>query len=328
MTQIIGNENIRTQLDVATKAANKRNMALPHMLFSGAAGCGKTSLARYVAETTSVPFLSVVPNTLKDYESILKVFDQLDHKNYDDKGNRIGIIKPTIMFLDEVHNLPLKGQELLGLAMERFIIESGNPNKYFWIPFFTVIGATTMTGKLSKPFIDRFKLVFNFQPYSIGDMIKIINYHADRLKVNLTTSATIEIAKRSRGTPRVAVRFVERIRDYLLSTGLEIATDKTVIDNFKEMGIDREGFTTLELRILKSLFDANSPVGLDNLSIILQEDSKNIRDFAEPYLIRKGLLLVSGKGRILTEKGIQYLKNSGKTTRLVKKEINFDYERT
>lgn len=326
--KIIGHEKNKKQLEVSSVAAIKRNVALPHMLFSGAAGCGKTSLARYVAEKTDVPFLSVVPNDLKDYESVLKILDRLDHKNYDEKGNRCGKIKPTILFLDEVHNLPLKGQELLGLVMERFMIESSKPNRYFWIPFFTMVGATTLAGKLSKPFRDRFKLNFNFQPYEIEEMIDIVKYHSNKLETRVTPSGLVEIAKRSRGTPRIAVGFVERIRDRMLSGGSRIATVPLIKDVFKDMGVDDEGFTTLELRILKILFEADTPVSLDNLSIILQEDSKSIRDFAEPYLIRSGLILISGKGRIVTEKGIQHLKNSGKTKKMIKEEIDFNYKRT
>jgi Holliday junction DNA helicase RuvB len=324
---IIGHENTKKQIEVSINAAKIRNMAIPHMLFSGAAGCGKTTLARYIAEITNVPFLSVVPNDLKDYESVLSILDRLNHENYDERGNRIGQIKPTILFLDEVHNLPLKGQELLGLVMERFMIESSKPNKYFWIPFFTLIGATTLSGKLSKPFRDRFKIVFNFEPYIISDMEKIVNYHASRFKIKITSSAISEIAKRSRGTPRIAVGFVERVRDKMLSSGTIVATAPIVQSTFEELGIDEEGFSTLELRILKILFDTGMPVGLDNLSIILQEDSKSIRDFAEPYLIRKGLILVSGKGRIITEKGVQYLKVTDKINQFIKKEIDFNYER-
>lgn len=324
---IIGHENTKRQIEVSINAAKIRNMSIPHMLFSGAAGCGKTTLARHIAEITNAPFLSVVPNDIKDYESVLAILDRLNHENYDERGNRTGQIKPTILFLDEVHNLPLKGQELLGLVMERFMIESSKPNKYFWTPFFTMIGATTLSGKLSKPFRDRFKIVFNFEPYAIHDMEKIVSYHASRFKIKITASAISEIAKRSRGTPRIAVGFVERVRDRMLSSSSIVATAPIVQSTFEELGIDEEGFSTLELRILKILFDAGNPVGLDNLSIILQEDSKSIRDFAEPYLIRKGLILVSGKGRIITEKGVQYLKVTDKTNQFIKKEIDFNYER-
>lgn len=324
---VIGHENTKKQLEVSIKAANIRNMAIPHMLFSGAAGCGKTTMARYIAEITKAPFLSVVPDELKDHEHVLNVLDQLNHENYDDMGNRIGKIRPTILFIDEIHNLNIKGQEPLGLVMERFMIEANKPNKYFWVPFFTLVGATTLAGKLSKPFRDRFKLVFNFQPYELPEMENIVSYHAARLRIKITPAGVLEIAKRSRGTPRIAVGFVERIRDKMLSIKAIIATAPIIQEAFEELGVDEEGFTTLELRILKTLFETGIPVGLDNLSIILQEDSKSIRDFAEPYLIRKGLIVISGKGRIITDKGVQYLKVNGKTTRFIKKEIDFNYER-
>lgn len=324
---IVGHENTKSQLNVAIDAAAKRNMALPHILLSGAAGCGKTTIARSIAEGTTCPFLSVIPNDLKDYKSVIKILERLDHSGYDTQGNRVSNIKPTVFFLDEVHNLPLKGQELLGLVMERFMIESQKPEKYLWVPYFTLVGATTLAGKLSKPFRDRFKLVFNFQPYSISDMTKIVKMHAKRMQIRLTPQAMGEIAVRSRGTPRIAVGFLERTRDRALAENAIIATAGLVKDVFEEMGIDEDGFTQLELKILETLFEAGLPVGLDNLSIILQEDAKSIRDFAEPYLIRKGMMLVSGKGRIITEKGARYLNNQGKTDRVVKEEIDFNYQR-
>lgn len=324
---VIGHDNTKKQLEVAMSASEKMNMALPHMLFSGAAGCGKTSLARYIAEKTNSDFLSVVPNDIKDYQSVLKLLDRLDLTNYDDIGNRIGRIKPTIVFFDEVHNLPLKGQEILGLVMERFIIEANKPNKYFWVPFFTMIGATTLAGKLSKPFRDRFKLNFAFQPYNNEDMIKIVRYHAKEMSIRISIAGAEEVAKRSRGTPRIAVGYLERIRDRMIAEESDVASTYLIKETFNDMNIDDEGLTTLETRILKSLFDISKPVSLDNLSTILQEDSKSIKDFAEPFLIRKGLVLVSGKGRIITEKGIQHLNTSGKAGRMVKKEIDFNHER-
>jgi Holliday junction DNA helicase RuvB len=325
--ELIGHKSTKTQLAVAMEAAAKRNKALPHMLFSGAAGCGKTSMARYIAEKTGAPFLSVVPNDLTDKKSVLKILDRLDDSGYDSRGDRVGKIKPTILFLDEVHNLPVKGQELLGLVMERFILESNTPNKYYWIPFFTLVGATTLTGKLTKPFRDRFKFIFNFQPYSLDEMSEIVRLHARRLGVPITIIAAKEVAKRSRGTPRVAVRYIERVRDKIVANGNALATLTLVKGVFKELGVDSKGFSTLELRILKALFESDTPVSLDNLSVILQEDSKNIKDFAEPYLIRMGLMQVSGRGRIITEAGKEHLNSSGKANRLVKKMIDFDYVR-
>ena len=327
MKNLIGHENAKKQLFKATLSANRRNMAIPHLLFHGHPGCGKTSMARELARISQSPFLSVVPNDLKDYTSVLRVLSQLDHTNYDSLGNRTGTIKPTILFLDEVHNMPLKGQELIGLVMERFMIESNQPNIYSWTPFFTLIGATTLAGKLSKPFRDRFKINITFTPYNQAEMEKIVVLHASNFGVNLTPEAVQTIARRGRGVPRIAVGFLERIRDEIVSSDIELGDINVVSRVFDELGIDEEGFNRSELKILKILFDTGMPVGLDNLSIMIDEDQKTIKDYSEPFLIRKGLIVVSGRGRVITQKGIDYLENAGKTEKLIKKNIPFNYVR-
>lgn len=326
---LIGNELTKKQIGISMLAAKKRNTSIPHMLFSGAAGCGKTSMARYLAEKSGYPFLSVVPDELSDYTGVVKVLNQLNHDNYDDRGNRKGIVTPTILFLDEVHNTPLKGQELLGLAMERFIIESkAGQNKFIWTPRFTVIGATTMAGKLSKPFLDRFKLNFPFEPYKLDEMKEIIKLHAKQRKMILLPVAVNALAMRSRGTPRIAVRFVEMLRDRMLTLDSIMATQVLVDDMFDDLKIDEEGVTSVELKLLKTLFRAQTSVGLDSLAIAIEEDKKTIRDSLEPYLIRKGLMTVASRGRLITPKGIEYLENYGRVDKPVKKEIDFNYERT
>lgn len=324
---IIGHENTKKQLGTAIAAASERNTAAPHMLFAGAPGCGKTTLANYLARSIGSPFLSAVPNDLKDRKSVIKILDKLDHRHYDAYGNRCGKISPTILFLDEVHNLPLKGQELLGLAMERFRLEASKPNTYHWVPYFTLVGATTVPGSLSKPFRDRFKLNFLFSPYSDDEMHDIIKYHAKRIEIRMSLSSIYETVVRSRGTPRIAVGFLERIRDYMLYIESRIATGKLVRAVFEDLKIDSEGFNELEIKLMWALHDAGQPVSLDNLSIIIQEDPKSIRGFAEPYLIRKGMILIAPKGRILTDRGRKYLNSSGNADKLVKMEIDYDYER-
>lgn len=326
LDSIIGNDDIKSQIKVSVKAAVERNMSIPHMLFSGAAGCGKTSTASAVASLAGVPFISVVPNDIKDYDSVTRVLDLLNHDSYDRKGNRTGTINPTILFLDEVHNLPIKGQELMGLVMERFMIESGKPNGYFWVPFFTLIGATTVAGSLSKPFRDRFKMTFNFQPYGTADMIDIVKHHVKRIGVPATQSAIAEIAVRGRGTPRTVVGYIERIRDAAISSGSKIVTDMFVKEVFSNMGIDDEGLNKIENRILIELSKARTPIGLDNLSMLLQEDSKSIRDYAEPFLLRKGFMTVSGRGRLITDKGFQHV-NKTTNSKCIKEEIGYDYVR-
>lgn len=326
--QFIGHEKTKKQIMIAAQSAIKRNKAIPHILFTGTPGCGKTSMAKYMAIKFGLPFLSVVPNEMKDYKSVINILEKLNHREYDRRGNRVGKIIPTLLFFDEIHNLPLKGQELLGLAMERFIMESKKPNKYYWTPFFTLVGATTMAGKLSKPFLNRFKMTFIFEPYSLNEMIEIVKTHADKLGVGLSTIGAQDIAKRGRGIPRTVVGYTERIRDKIIATNSTWASPCLIKDVFKDMGIDKEGLTTNELKILSILSESDIPVSLDNLSIITEEDSKTIKTYAEPFLIRKGFMLISGKGRILTEKGREYITNNNCLTgKFQKDEINFDYER-
>ncbi len=327
MKNIIGHANTKKQLLTAAISADRRNTSMPHLLFQGPPGCGKTSIARELAGMIDAPFLSVIPGDLKDYKGVLRVIDQLSHEGYDSLGNRIGRIHPTVMFLDEVHNTPLKGQELLGLIMERFIIETNKPNNFKWIPFFTLVGATTLAGKLSKPFRDRFKINITFSPYAQDEMERIVTLHSAIIKIKLTSTAVKLIAKRARGVPRLAVGFIERLRDELVYSGVEIGNSSIVSKLFDDMGIDEEGFTKSELKILQFLLEIGTPVGLDNLSIMIDEDQKTIRDYIEPFLIRKGMIIISGRGRLITQKGIDYITNSGISNKFIKKDIPFDYVR-
>jgi Holliday junction DNA helicase RuvB len=224
--------------------------------------------------------------------------------------------------------MPLKGQELLGLIMERYIMESGQTNKYIWTPYFTIVGATTLAGKLSKPFLDRLKLTFTFELYDMEEMLKIVEMHAIRLGVATSREGMTAIARRSRGTPRIAVTFLENIRDRMVASNVIFAHLPLIEEVFADLGIDREGFTRTEMKILKALLDAGGPVSLDNLSIITAEDVKTIKGNSEPFLIQKGMIITTGRGRVLTPKGVDYARSSGGGEKFVKNEIAFDAVRT
>lgn len=330
--KFIGNSETRRQISIATTSARNRNMSPPHMLFSGAAGCGKTTLAKRAARYSKVDFISVLPQALKSMDDVLDLFRKLNHENYDIKGNRKGIIKPSIIFIDEIHNLkPLEIQEWLGIAMENFELESKSSGKYIWFPYFTLIGATTDDGKLSKPFRDRFKLRFVFKPYNPLESAKIVLAHADKLSINITTSGAQSIAERGRGVPRILVGYLERTRDMaeVLNTGL-ITTD-VVEETFKSLGVDKMGLTETEVKILLTLYHSGEPIGLDNLSIITNEAPKTILSSIEPFLIQKGFIVRTGKGRTITARGVRHLRNNGHlggTTEVEKVELEAGYVRT
>lgn len=321
---LIGNDTVKRQLYIASIAAKKQNTSMPHILFGGAPGCGKTSMARFIAKEANVPFLSAIPDDMDSYKKIVSLFKKLNHDNYDSRGNRTGPVRPTIVWFDEIHRMPLVGQEIIGIAMENFLMESGKPNKYVWLPYFTVAGATTRAGDLSKPFRDRFKLTFNFEPYELDEMTAIVEYHSKRHGLEISKEGMEEIARRSRGTPRTAVGFIERVRDRALVEQEDCASLELIASVFKDMGVDPRGFTNTELKIMSTLLQADQPVGLDNLAIITGEDRKTLKDVIEPFLIKEGMVMIGGKGRVLTDEGRKYLKDSGE---LFKEEVDFDYKR-
>lgn len=328
MDNIIGHNSTKKQIQIAVESAKHRNKGAPHMLFSGVSGCGKTTMASEMAKLSDVDFISVPPSELTDRKDVLAILDKLSHVGYDKYGNRTGKTRPTILFLDEIHQIPKRGQEVLGIAMEKFMLETGKANKFYWIPYFTLIGATTDDGHLTKPFREKFKLRLLFETYPIDDMIEVTKLHAYKKKIIITNQAVKLIAARSRGVPRIAVKYLEQSRDYANHIGADIITSKPTRDNFKIMGVDSEGLTKTEIGILLTLHKAEQPIGLDNLAIISNESVKNIKDVAEPFLIQKGLILRSGKGRIITSDGIKHLEKGGYLeSTYSKSEIPADYKR-
>jgi len=326
---IIGHKDTKKQLEIAIRSAKSRNENIPHILFSGVAGCGKTTMGIEMSRAANVDFLAVSPDDFSDREPVLRILDKLNHSNYDERGNRTGELKPTMVFVDEIHRMPRRGQEILGIAMEKFMLESGKANKYYWIPYFTLIGATTDDGELTKPFREKFKLRFLFETYSEPEIAEIILMHAQRLQTIISHKAARTIAQRSRGVPRTAISFLERSRDYAHFIKAKVITSQAVLDNFKTMGIDSKGLTGAEIKILKTLYTSKEPIGLDNLAIVSNEAKKNLTETIEPFLIRQGLMVRSGKGRLITDEGRKHLEgNDYLGVSIRKQEIDPDYVRS
>lgn len=325
---VVGHENTKKQINIAIESARKRNEHIPHMLFSGAAGCGKTTMSIETATAAGVDIIPASPDDFTDREATLKLLDRLSHDNYDECGNRTGMIRPTILFIDEIHRTPSKGQEILGISMEKFLLDTGKPNKFFWIPYFTIIGATTDDGKLTKPFREKFKLRFLFETYDSIDICDIIKFHIGSMDMLITDKAVRSIARRSRGIPRTAKAHLESTRDYAIHKDASVITSGMVEQTFKIIGIDSIGLTRPEMSILRALYEANGPVGVDNLAIISNESPINLKNTIEPFLIQKGLIIRSGKGRILTDKGRSHLEKSGDLgVKRNKAPISADYVR-
>lgn len=334
--KLIGNTDIWEQLSLAKYSAMKDNRPLPHTLLSGAAGCGKTSTARELARQSHSQFLSVSPDAIKTRDDVLAIIDILDRKGYDKYGNvqeNVKINHPVV-FVDEIHRISPTGQEHLGIVMEEWkipvdgsnakenafskfamknkISRRNKPkNMIRWSPKFTLIGATTNDGILTGPFKDRFKMRFNFNTYTLDESIEIVKYHAERLNIGINNEAAKEIALRGRGVPRILVGLLERCRDFA------IANDKRFLDANLARGafllfkIDDTGMTEVDVKILKALYSAESPLGIDNLAIIVNESRKTISDTIEPYLVRRAFINRTPRGRTLTESGEEYLIKGG-----------------
>ena len=310
---IVGHTSTKKQLSIAAASAGQRNVGMPHILFSGVAGCGKTTMGMELAKACDVDFLPVSPDDFADRDSVLKVLEKLDHSNYDEYGNRKGKIRPTILFVDEIHRMPKKGQEIMGIAMEKLLLEAGQKNLYLWVPHFTLVGATTDDGE---------------QTYSESEIFDIVVMHAVRKNIIITIRAAEAIARRSRGIPRLCVSYLERCHDYQRYKERRIIDEKTAEECFKNLGIDSIGLTKTELRILRTLNDRKEPIGLDNLAIVCNESSKNIKNTIEPYLIQRGFIVRSGKGRVITDKGARHLESGGHSkSTVIKTPIGPDYVR-
>lgn len=308
---IIGNDSIKLQLKIASKAALMKNTATPHILCAGAAGCGKTTTAKALADSLKTNLIKIPPESLKKPKDIAQIVERMDYSGYDRDGQIVGTINPTVLFIDEIHKLPLSGQEILGIAAEEWYISykeqfSGEILNY-WVPRFTLIGATTLEGSLSKPFRDRFKLTFYFNTYSFEESLEIVTLHSGLKKVNITDEGAKEIAKRGRGVPRILVGLLDSCINSNVVLGKDIIDADSAVATFEIMGIDANGLTKEDIAVLKALYEAGSPVGIDTLSIITNISTQTIMNAKEPYLLQQNLILRTGRGRVLTKKGRDYL---------------------
>lgn len=312
---IIGNDNIKLQLQIACEAAKINNTSVPHVLFAGAAGCGKTSMSNALAEKLESNLIKLPAESIKKSEDILDISEKMCYAGYNKYGNIVGQIKPSILFLDEIHKLPLGGQEALGIAMEEWYVATKNKwtkqVSEVWLPKFTVIGATTMEGKLSKPIRDRFKMTYYFNIYGLKESIDIVKIHAKLKGINITENGAIEVAKRGRGVPRILVGLL----DNCLAAATVMRADRinkaSAEATFDIMKIDKTGLTEEDITVLKALYDNGAPVGLDTLSVITNMSPQTIKDAKEPLLIQRNLIRRTGGGRIITKEGIDYLKELG-----------------
>jgi Holliday junction DNA helicase RuvB len=298
--QFVGQEHVRRNLSVAVTAAKQREEALDHVLFSGLPGLGKTTLAYLLARELGTDIRETSGPALER------------------PGDLVGILtnlrKADILFIDEIHRLSHVVEEYLYSAMEDFaidvVIDQGPAARSVRIELqpFTLVGATTREGRLTAPFRARFGLLERLDPYPVEDLRTIVLQSARILRVEIEDEAAERIAAMARGTPRIANRFLKRIRDLAQVTANNEISDDVARRGLGMMRIDDHGLSDMDRRILETLLRADGqPVGLKTIAVSVGEEEETIEDVYEPYLIRQGLLLKTPRGRTATPRAAELL---------------------
>lgn len=301
LEEYIGQEEIKSNLRVFIEATQKRGEALEHVLFYGPPGLGKTTLAYIIASELRVNLRATSGPVIERPGDLAAILSNL--KEHD------------ILFIDEIHRLNHVVEEILYPAMEDFQIDiligqgpSARSIKLN-IPPFTLVGATTRAGLLTSPLRDRFGMSFRLEFYSPPELEKILARSAQLLNMAIDLSGAKEIAKRSRGTPRVANRLLRRVRDFA-QVRAEGKIDRVVADRaLKLLEVDESGLDKMDRKILVTILEKfnGGPVGLDTLAVAVNEEKDTIEDVYEPYLIQRGFLDRTPRGRKVTALGLEHL---------------------
>ena len=290
--EFIGQQSVVENLRVYIEAAHGRQDTLDHILLSGMPGLGKTTLARLMAAELGAGFRATSGPVLERARDLVGILTELGEGD--------------VLFIDEVHRLHHVVEEYLYSAMEDFvldiIIDQGPSARSMKVPLkkFTLVGATTREGNLTAPFRARFGIQEKLDPYPPADMEKILLRSAYILGISLDRDGAAVLARRCRGTPRIANRYLRRVRDFAAVEGSDHIDASGANDALARLGVDRLGLDATDRRILEVVSrGAGTPVGVKTLSVSIGEDERTIEDVYEPYLIRTGFLLKTPRGRVL-----------------------------
>jgi len=294
LLEFTGQKDIVDNLKISLTAAKQRKEPLEHVLLSGPPGLGKTSLAHIIAHEIGTKITATSGPAIERAGDLIGILTNLE--------------KGDILFIDEIHRLPKVVEEFLYPAMENFqidfIIDKGPYAKTikFNLKAFTLVGATTRVGLLTAPLRGRFGILHHLDFYGIADLSKIIKHSAKLLTMAIDDEAADEIAKRARGTPRVANRLLRRVRDYVQVSKTPRIDTETAKSSLDSLGIDKAGFDEADRRVLKTILEAydGGPVGIESLAASLNEEADTIIDTIEPYLLKAGYLKRTSRGRVAT----------------------------
>lgn len=298
----IGQDNIKESLRVSINASKKRNVPLDHILFYGPPGLGKTTLAQVIANELMSNIKITSAPTLERPRDIIGILMNLDEGD--------------VLFIDEIHRMNRVTEEILYPVMEDYILDitSGKiqTSKIMRFPVkkFTLIGATTKAGSISGPLRDRFGIIHRLEFYNDDDLAKVAKRTSKVLNIKISDDAAYEIARRSRGTPRITNRFVKRVCDYAIvneNSEIDINIVKTALN---ALNVDNYGLDNISRKLLETIIKKfqGGPVGIETLAAILYEDVKTIEEVYEPFLIQKGFLERTSRGRCASKLAYKHLK--------------------
>jgi holliday junction DNA helicase RuvB len=298
LDEYVGQEKARGQLEIFINAARGREEALDHVLLFGPPGLGKTTLANIVAREMGVNMRQTSGPVLERAGDLAALLTNLEPND--------------VLFIDEIHRLSPVVEEILYPAMEDYrldiMIGEGPAARSVRLdlPPFTLIGATTRAGMLTNPLRDRFGIVARLEFYTNEELAKIVRRSADLLEVHIQPEGAFEVARRSRGTPRIANRLLRRVRDYAQVKSDGVVTADIADAALKMLDVDKLGFDVMDRKLLQAVLEkfGGGPVGLDNLAAAIGEERDTIEDVLEPYLIQQGYMMRTPRGRVAT--GLAY----------------------
>jgi holliday junction DNA helicase RuvB len=301
LEDFVGQASVKDQLAVSIAAAASRGEALDHVLLSGPPGLGKTSLAQIVAAELEVPFVQTAGPALERKGDVAAFLTALEPR--------------AVFFVDEIHRLPRALEETFYPAMEDgclpITIGQGAGASVVTLPLppFTLIGATTRAGLITTPLRDRFGIQHRLEHYGPDDLATIVRRSARLLEVAIEDAGARAIAERSRGTPRVANRLLKRVRDYVEVRGSGVVTGEEASRALDQLGVDHAGLDRLDREILRAICEkfGGGPVGLSTLAVAVGEEQDTIEDVYEPYLLQRGLIERTPRGRAATRRAFEHL---------------------
>lgn len=301
MSEYIGQDKVKEKLEIFIKAARARKENLDHVLLYGPPGLGKTTLAHIIANELGVQFKVTSGPAIEHSGDLAAILSNLAEND--------------VLFIDEIHRLNRNVEEILYPAMEDFCIDyviGKGPSAQsvrIALPKFTLIGATTRAGSLSSPLRDRFGVLERLEMYTTGQLAQIARRSASILKIKIDDDACIELARRSRGTPRIVNRMLRRVRDFVQVEGSTTASLESTCRALDKMEIDKLGLDTTDRTVLKTMITKfnGGPVGLDTIAAGVNEETITIEDVIEPYLLQLGFIARTSRGRIVLPLAYRHL---------------------